>query len=86
MSLFSTNIILALTSFELMTNRLMPTVSDQPADRVRHTAATSLSVPQQLCIADNGIILYGQRERLFITDLTNKYVTRQMFCKRFLSG
>ena len=23
--------------------------------------------------------LYGQRERLFITDLTNKYFTRQIF-------
>jgi len=30
--------------------------------------------------------LYGQRERLFITDLTIKYFTSQIFYKRFLSG
>jgi len=31
-------------------------------------------------------LLYNQRERLFITDLTNKYFTRQISYKRFLSG
>ena len=31
--------------------------------------------------------LYGQRKRLFITGLTNKYLTcRQIFYKRFLNG
>jgi len=58
----------------------------QTADHVQHIAATSVSLLQQLCTVDNGIFLYGRCERLFVTDLTNKYFTRQIFYERFLSG
>jgi len=55
------------------------------ADHVRHIAATSLSLLQQLRAVDNGI-LYGRCERLFVTDLSSKYFTWQIFYKRYLSG
>ena len=62
-------------------------ISDWPiADHVRHFAATSLSLLQQQCTVDNGIFLYGRCESLFVTDLTSKYFTIQIFYKWFLTG
>ena len=78
-SLLSTNIKLRKTSFDLLTDRLTP-VSDWPtAEHLRHFAATSFSLLQQLCTVDSGIFLYGWCERLFRSELNNEYFTRHIF-------
>jgi len=52
-------------------------------DHVRYITATSLSLLQELCTINIGTFLYGRCERRFVTDLTNKYFTRQIFLKFF---
>ena len=51
------NIKLLLTSFDLLTNsKQTGAISDWPtADHVRHFAATSFSLLQQLCLVSHGI-------------------------------
>jgi len=43
---------------------------------VRHFAATSFSLLQQVCTVDNGIFLYGWCEHHFVSELNNEYFTR----------
>jgi len=53
-----------------MTDRLTPSVTDR------------LLVMYGILLQhlfDNGIFLYGRFERLFATELNNKYFTRQIF-------
>jgi len=47
-------------------------------------AATSLSSLQQLCKVDNEIFLHGRRERLFVSELNNKYL--KIFKNRLTFG
>jgi len=49
------------------------------ADHVRHSAATSFSLLQQLCTVDNGIFLYGWCERLFLSELNYEYFATEIF-------
>jgi len=55
-------------------------ISDSPtSDHVRHFAATSFSLLQQLCTVSHGIFLYGWCEHLFVSELNNAYLTSQYF-------
>ena len=59
---------------------MIDTISNWP------TAATSVSLLQQLCTVDNWIFYLADVNVFFVTDLTDKYFIRQIFYKRFLSG
>jgi len=61
-SLLPTNIKLLLTSFDLLTERLMSSVTDR-----LHFAATSFSLLLQLCAVDNGMF-YMAGVNIFCND------------------
>jgi len=68
MRLLSTNIKLLQTSFDLLTDRLMPSVTDRLLIMYGILLQCFFSLWQQLCTVGNGIFLYGWCERLFVTE------------------
>jgi len=56
MNLLSMNVKLLQTSFDSLTNKTDAISDWQSADHVRHFAATSFSLLQQLCTVSHGII------------------------------
>jgi len=64
-----------------MTDRLMPLVTPT-ADHVWHFAATYI-LCYSSCVKSIMRLLYGRYERLFLTELKNKYFTRQIFYRVF---
>jgi len=68
-----------------MTKRLTPSVTDWLLI-IYSILLQHLYLCYSSCVQSIVEFLYGQCERLFITDFINKYFTRQIFYKRFLSG
>jgi len=71
----------ASTSFDLMTDRLMPSVTDWMLIMYSIlVTATSFSLLQELCCVQSITgFLYGWCKHYFVSELNNEYFTRQIY-------
>jgi len=77
-TLLSTNIKLLQTSFDLVTDGLMPSVTDRLLIKYG-ILLQCLFLCYDSCVESIMEFLYGWCEHLFVTELNSKYFTRQIF-------
>jgi len=74
---YEQNIKLLQTSLDLLTDRLMPSVTDRQL--IMHSILLQhFFLRDSSCVQSIMVFLYGWCEHLFISELTNEYFTRQI--------
>ena len=80
--LLSTDIKLLWTSFDLVTDRLMPSVTDRLLI-MYDILLQHLLLCYSSCVHSILDFIYGRCEHPLVTELNNEYFTRQMFFLKF---